>query len=75
MTSCTVRYITKNVKVEDSSRSTYKVGEYISKEKTTYLGDSAGWTGQGEKEAEDKHVRVVFQGNIKYGGRINMIHP
>jgi hypothetical protein len=31
--------------------------------------------GQSEKEAADKHVRAVFQGNIKYGGRINVIHP
>jgi hypothetical protein len=30
--------------------------------------------GSKRKEAGDKHVRVVLQENIKYGGRINMIH-
>jgi hypothetical protein len=27
-----------------------------------------------QKEAQDKRVVVVFQENVKYGGRINMIH-
>jgi hypothetical protein len=35
-----------------------------------YLTDSSS----SGREAQDKHVGVVFQENMKYGGRLNMIH-
>jgi hypothetical protein len=39
-----------------------------------YFRDGSSSRDVGEEEVEDKHVRAVFQRNIKYEGRINMIH-